>query len=177
MPRPDIASLLMELDSRLPELEWQLGKQGVYIEPHNLPEGLFGTACRTNAAACIAEIRLDMERLALQENQPAALHLAERIRQKIRVLVMACRNKNTGRDKKVQEQKGFHPDALSTRQQWLQSLEKTIKTLTAQKDALVRAMAAKSPAGNQEALLALQAELGQAERRLTLVQEAWDKLS
>lgn len=165
------SELLQQLKSRMPELEWQLGRMGAYLPVHSLPKGLFRYQLEAGASFYIDEIKADIARLASQHNSRAAIHLAQLIRQKIDVLVMVCHHKK--REGKPEERVAFNLNSLSTRQQWLRSLEATIDTLTSQRDALMRALTDRADKVASQALLSLQAEAGAAEKRLTLAQETY----
>lgn len=166
--------LLTELSSRLPELEWKISGLSKAISIHHLPKGLFRLKTELTGSNCVAEIKADIHALSLQNNERSACFLAERIKQKINVMVALCQI--DGRKKKPDNNNvGFGVSMLSTRQQWLQSLENEINTLTSQQQAMQNALSQMKKNGNAAVILPLQAELGEVERRLTLAQEAFNK--
>ncbi|KTD55382.1 primosomal replication protein [Legionella quateirensis] len=161
--------LLTELSSRLPELEWKISQLSSVISSHNLPKGLFRSGIELTGAGCVKEIQADIQALSEQKNARSAMFLAERIKQKINVLVALCHM--NGRKRKPEEQVSFGVKMLSTRQQWIQSLEHEINTLTQQQKAMTKSLHHLTLGGNTNAILTLQAELGEVERRLTLAKE------
>lgn len=166
-----IDDLLAELSGRLPELEWKLSGLTQIISGHTLPRGLFHPAIELTGAACIAEIKADIIALSKQQNQRSANFLAERIKQKINVLVAICQIES--RKNKPERQAVFGINMLTTRQKWLQTIEQDINTLESQQQALTKALLQMKQSGNSEAILNVQKELGEAERRLTLAREAF----
>jgi hypothetical protein len=163
-----IQELTSELFSRLPELEWKITR--LNFSSTNVPRGLFRLGKELTGAACVTEIKEDIHNLSIQNNERSAHYLAERIKQKINVLVILCQMDS--RKKKPLEQVSFGIKMLSTRQQWLQSLEHDIHLLTLQQQALSKALEQMKLSTNTTGLLNLKAELGEVERRLTLAQEA-----
>ncbi|WP_298628110.1 primosomal replication protein PriC [uncultured Legionella sp.] len=164
-----INELLTELNSRLPELEWKISELSSAISSHNLPRGLFRTGFELTGAGCVKEIKADMLALSQQKNERSAHFLASRIKQKINVLVALCQIDN--KKSKAAEPASFGVKMLSTRQQWIQNLETDINTLTQQQQAMVKSLEHLSHSNNVDAVLALRAELGEVERRLTLAKE------
>lgn len=161
--------LLTELSSRLPELEWKVSELNSVISSHNLPKGLFRTGLEFSGSACVKEIKADIQALSQQKNDRSAMFLAERIKQKINVLVALCHI--SSRKKKPDDRVSFGVKMLSTRQQWIESLEHDINTLTQQQKAMTKSLQHLSQSGKPDAILTLQAELGEVERRLTLAKE------
>lgn len=166
-----IDELLTELTSRLPELAWKLGKLNFSVSSVHLPHGLFRSSIERGAVALIDEIKFDIQILAQQKKSNASHFLAERVLQKISVLVSICQTQNQlpNPDEKIH----FGLNKLSTRQQWIQSLEKDIEHLTVQYEALEKRI--KIEKTNTATLMQLSAELGQIERRLTLTKEQYQK--
>lgn len=165
--------LLHKLESRLPELEWKLSTLGTALSPKSLPRGLFRSHLEITASACIAEIKADIYTLARQKSEYGAYYLAQRIQQKINVLIILCHiqaNKS-----KSAEKINFGLNRISTRQQWLQSLEKEINLLAAQQEAMAKALQQMQACSNTQSLLRLQAELGEVEKRLTLAKETFTR--
>ncbi|KTC70213.1 coiled-coil protein [Legionella birminghamensis] len=165
----NIETMLLSLKARLPELAWNLNKPGAQIPWQNLPPGIFRYQFEPKASDYIAEIKSDIERLEQQVNTQAASYLAQRIQQKINILVRLCRCKPPVQ--KADNSASFMLQALSTRQQWLASLEEQIQSFTEQRDAL----AARLSTIAKEQQLAVLAELGAAEKRLTEAKEAYAK--
>lgn len=161
--------LLSELSARLPELKWKMGQMGSAFSIHQLPRGLFRTSVVLTAAGCVDEIQDDIDALLKHQNENSAHFLAERIKQKINVLV-ALHQINV---KKNQEQNPvpFSLNKLSTRQQWLQDLELEIQQLMSQQQALSRSLEQMSGINQIEAVLTLKQDLGSIEKRLTLAKE------
>ncbi|CAM2824552.1 primosomal replication protein PriC [Legionella worsleiensis] len=164
-----VDELLNELSSRLPELEWKISTLNSFISTSNLPRGLFKVGFELTGAECVKEIQADIQALSQQKNERSALFLAERIKQKINVLVSLCQIKS--RKIKPEQQASFGVKMLSTRQQWIQSLEQDIHVLTQQQQAMARSLEHLKRSGDTAAILALHAELGEVERRLTLARE------
>lgn len=162
--------LLTELIARLPELEWKITSLGSSFSSHSLPRGLFRADKESTGAHYITEIKEDIHALSLQNNERSALYLAERLQRKINVLVALCQIH--GRKNKTEEKVYFGVKMLSTRQQWICDLETDIHALEQQRQALnltLEHMMRRNQ--DPEVILQLKAELGEIERRLTLVQE------
>lgn len=164
-----IKDLLTELTARLPELEWKISGLSVALSNHSLPKGLFRPGVELTGHGCVQEIKADINALSIQNNQRSAHFLAERINHKINVLVALCQMDS--RKNKPEEQLGFGVTMLSTRQQWIQMLEKDITTLVNQQQAMTKALQQMNLGGNTSAILTLQSELGEVEKRLTLARE------
>ena len=166
--------LLSELITRLPELEWKISGLGSSFSIRSLPKGLFRTNIGENAAACIAEIKQDIQTLSQQKPGRSALYLAERITRKVNVLVAVCHV--YGRKNKAEEKTSFGVTMLSTRQQWIQELEKDIHTLEQQQQAMLKTLEQMQRNHHDAtAILHLKAELGKIERHLTLAAETLNR--
>ncbi|WP_199739208.1 hypothetical protein [Legionella qingyii] len=165
--------LLSQLMARLPELEWKISELGSFFSIQRLPKGVFRLASEANGAGCIAEIKADIHALSKQQNKRSALYLAERIRQKINILVVLCQM-HQGK-KKSEEKVSFGIKMLSTRQQWINDLEMEINTLVAQQQAMTKSLEHLRHSHNSSAILHLKAELGEVERRLTLAKETLNR--
>ncbi|MDR3501033.1 MAG: primosomal replication protein [Legionella sp.] len=163
--------LLKNLTARLPELEWKVGELGGAFSSHKLPRGLFRTVS-PSGAACIAEIKTDIQSLSMQEGNSAS-YLATRIQQKVNVLVALCQIHS--RHHKPEDKASFGIKMLSTRQQWIQTLETDIQTLEKQQQAMTKALEQMMRGQNATAILQLKAELGELERRLTLAKETFNR--
>jgi hypothetical protein len=168
-----IDELLTELTSRLPELEWKISGLNSLISSQSMPKGLFRSSNELTGAACIEEIQVDIQALSHQKNERGAHFLANRIKQKINVLVTLCRIE--GGKNKAEEKKQFSVKMLSTRQQWIASLEKEVFTLEKQQHAIAKALIQMKRSTNAAAVLTVQGELGEVQRRLTLAREALDQ--
>ena len=161
--------ILIRLSARLPELEWKMSRLVKGINPKLLPRGLFRSQLELTSQTCINEIKTDLQAIKLQNNEQSAHYLAERVGQKINVLVRLCQHdpdKN-----KPDRQVNFGVQAMGTRQQWLQTMQRDIDTLAAQHQALATRLTTLQAENNTQAILNLQVELGNAERRLTLAKE------
>ncbi len=163
--------LLTTLTARLPELEWKVGELGSSFSSHKLPRGLFRTDTPTGSA-CIAEIKKDIQSLSKHEGNSAA-YLAMRIQQKVNVLVALCQIHS--RHHKPENKASFGVQMLSTRQQWLHTLETDIWTLEKQQQAMSKTLEQMMRGQNSAAILQLKAELGEIERRLTLAKETLNR--
>lgn len=168
-----IKKILAELQARLPELEWKMNALGTAYLFNSLPKGLFRSYLEPCAIHYIAEIKENINTLAVQKNELSAHYLAQRIDQKINVLVRLCHIQ--ANKPKVERKPQFGLEMMSTRQQWLQSLEKDIARLTEQQLALTKTLHQLELNGKTEARLALQAELGELEKHLTLAKEAFSR--
>lgn len=155
--------------ARLPELEWKLSSLGPTLNPKLLPPGLFRERFELTPHACAEEIRADLYHLKRQTNERSSHYLALRVQQKINVLVRLCQ-KNADNQVKLKENVGLR--AISTRQQWLQTLRDDQVILQKQQEAIKAALQVKQ---NTDVALNLQAELGEIERRLTLAKETLER--
>lgn len=164
-----IDELLAELTSRLPELEWKVSSLNSFISSKSLPRGLFRSSSELTGLACVEEIKDDIQALGHQKNERSAHYLATRIKQKVNVLVALCQIE--GRKNKAEEKVHFGITMLSTRQQWIESLEKEISTLEKQQQAMIKAFNQMKRSSDTPAVLSVQKELGEIERRLTLAKE------
>lgn len=171
----NIALLLEELEARLPELEWKLNSLGQSWSIRSLPRGLFRPSTQASGQACIAEIKADMQTLACQQSEYSAYYLAQRIDQKIKVLVSLCQQKS--KQKTTVKEFNFGLQSISTRQQWLQSLAKDLTRLEEQQRAMLLAVEQMQQRGDTQALLNLKMDLGEIEKQLTLAKEAFSHAS
>ncbi len=155
--------------ARLPELEWRLSQLGTILHAGLLPRGLFTPSLNLDAQHCIADIKHDVVVLAQQKQRQRAYYLADRIHQKIEVLVRFC-NLNRNKMPAANRTSVFTLDALSTRQQWLSGMQARVSALTEQQAALKNAD--HMLRGSTESRLRLDAELGDVTQKLTLAQES-----
>lgn len=167
----DYSALLQELTARLPELEWKISALEASLSMHSLPRGLFRPHLEVTATTCIEEIKADIRTLAEQKMASSAYYLAQRIQQKINVLVTLCHLQSS--KPKNRKKTNFGLSSISTRQQWLQSLEQDINRLTEQQEAMSKALLHMQTRGDSQAILQLKAELGEVEKRLTLAKETF----
>ncbi len=165
--------VLSDLVTRLPELEWKISQLGTSFSSRSLPRGLFRTSIAANGVSFVAEIKADLELLLEQKNEHSAFYLAERIRQKINVLVALCQIHS--RKNQPEEKVSFGVKMLSTRQQWIHDLELDIQTLEKQQQAMTKTLEQMLRYNKTEAILDLKAELGKIERRLTLAKETFSR--
>jgi hypothetical protein len=167
-----IDSLLSSLLARMPELEWQLSKFGAAFSAKLFTRGLFRCYPKDDIQAYSKEIKDDIEILCQQTNAQASYYLARQIHQKINVLVAFCQQQSN--QKITMDNNDFTVNKLTTRQQWLQNLEKQITLLTKQKEALENRLSQYKEL-NDEIVLKLKAELGGLRKQLTLAEEAYTK--
>lgn len=165
-----INELLAELTSRLPELEWKISGLGSLISSQSVPRGLFRSSNELTGTACVDEIKSDIQALSHQRNERSAHYLANRIKQKVNVLVALCQIES--RKNKIEEKIHFGVKMLSTRQQWIGTLEKEVSILEKQQQAIAKALSQMKQSTNAAAILSVQGELGEVQRRLTLAKEA-----
>lgn len=165
--------LLNKLIARLPELEWKINGLGISFLNHSLPKGLFRTTSESTTTQFIAEIKTDIHALSKQTNKRSAFYLAERIRQKINVLVILCQIQH--KKNKPDGKNYFGIKTLSTRQQWINDLEIEIGALSSQQQAMIKSLAQLQRRQDSNALLNLKSELGEVERRLTLAKETLNR--
>lgn len=163
--------VLSELMTRLPELEWKISALGTSFPVHSLPRGLFRSI--PNGIACIAEIKADMESLSRREHEFSSLYLAQRIQQKINVLVTVCQIHK--RKNHPEETPSFGLTTLTTRQQWIRGLEMNILSLEKQQQAMTNTLEHMLRQQNSVVILDLQAELGKVECKLTLAKETLNR--
>ncbi len=162
---------VQRLSARLPELAWKLNMIGGSLHPSLFPRGLFRSRFEYTPTTCIEEINGDLQTIKQQTNEQAMNYLAERVVQKINVLVRICQQH--ARQKKTEQQAPLGVQAISTRQQWLKTMQREIETLSEQQKALETAFNDLKLGANTEAMLCAQAELGQAERRLMQAKETY----
>jgi hypothetical protein len=160
---------LDKLVARLPGLAWKLNTLYSVFPSHLLPPHLFKERVEMTPKTCIDEINTDLQVLAEQKNERSMQYLVEKIGQKINVLVQLCQKTTTNHYSKKTEPFAVH--ALSTRQQWLASLEEDVAQLSAQQQALSHTLEELKKTNQPKAILSLQAELGELERSLTLAKE------
>jgi len=167
---------LQQLSARLPELEWKLGTLHITPKPYQLPRGLFRERFELTAESCIDEIKADLKSLHQQHNELSAHYLAQRVSQKINVLVRLCQQRERKKPT-LEPQTAFGIQALSTRQQWLTTLHEEIIALSKQQQALTTALIHLESSQNTQAVLSMRVELGELERRLTLARENLERIT
>lgn len=161
-------ALLADLSSRLPELEWKVGNLSSF-SAQVLPPGLFRSCFGLTAKDCVNEIKSDIHALSQQKHAGCASYIAQRIQQKINVLVSVCQIQT--RKGKPEETIHFGLGMLSTRQQWIHDLEQDIQALILQQQAMVRTLEQMKSLSNVAGILSMQTELGALNKRLTLARE------
>ena len=124
---------IVEIESRLPELEWKLNAIGQYINKKQLPRGSFRLKLELTPEDCIKEIREDLFNLKQEKNPIVANHLASRIGAKINILVSICKLKD---NKTLVYKSNVELKAISTRETFLKNIETNIYKLELQKQAL-----------------------------------------
>lgn len=164
--------LLSTLNTRLPELEWKVSELDAAFPAHSLPRGVFSTA-EPSGASCIAEIKADIQLLSQYQHGARAIYLAARIQQKVNVLVSLCQIH--GRQHPPEGKISFGIKMLSTRQQWIHTLEADVQTLEQQHHAMTKALEHMQGKHKATTILQLKAELGEIERRLTLAKETLNR--
>lgn len=166
---------LASLSARLPELEWKLNTGRVMINPTQLPRGLFRERLEMTAQSCVDDVKADLLALTNQPNERSVRFLAERVSRKINVLIRLCQvTPALSSSSKPVRSVALGVQTISTRQQWLQSLQREVDCLTEQHAAVYATISERSRSGamrTPEILLGLQAELGELDRRLTLAKE------
>ncbi|MDI9818911.1 MULTISPECIES: hypothetical protein [unclassified Legionella] len=161
-----IESLLEELEARLPELEWKIrALDRIFFSSKSLPQGLFRVQANAPAAAFITEVKKDIQALAGCPSERSGYYLAQRIHQKINVLVNLYRI----HVKEVKTEASHPLDSLCTRQQLIGKLEEEVERLSIQRDAVKERLLHKYDA---QMLLTIKNELGLVEKRLTVAKEA-----
>lgn len=168
-----VGNLLQQLTDRLPELEWKMSILGEFISIKTLPRGLFRYAFDYKPSVCLEEIKADIQALTIQTDFAIAEYLSQRIHQKISVLVGLCNEK--AKHKKGDKKTELSVKMLSTRQHWVQALEQEIQALEKQQQALQARQNHLQQASSPEIELALKAELGQLEKKLTLAKEKFQQ--
>ena len=164
-----INEMVLLLSARLPELSWKLGALDSTLNHKLLPRGLFNYQFEMTPQTCIDEIKANLQAIKNQTNERVAYYLADRVHQKINVLVRLCQIR--GKKKPQAAVMSFGVQTITTRQQWLQTLEDDIETLNLQHAALTETLLQRQGMSNLTSILSLQAELGEIERRLTLMNE------
>lgn len=159
------------LSARLPELVWKLGSLHSVLNPKLLPRGLFKAQLEMTPQSCIDEIHADLHVLNEHKNERSVRYLAERVSQKINVLVRLCQMQ-TDKEQPVGQPLACGVQGISTRQQWLCNLEDDITRLATQQVALTTTLnKLQTRLDDPLVILSIQAEVGEVERRLTLARE------
>ena len=161
--------LIQRLQERLPELEWKLSHLDKEINPAILPRGLFQYRQELTLQTCMDEIKADLRAMEAHDKEHVVRYLVSRVEQKINVMVRICQKqleKTT-----TQAAVAFGVQAISTRQQWLKTLQMDIDLLGKQQQALAQSVLVSKTKNNNQVTLHLEKELGEATRRLTLAKE------
>jgi hypothetical protein len=120
-------------------------------------------------SVCIEEIKADIRTLSQQKNECSANYLAHQIRKKVNVLVTLCQMES--RKSRVEKKVHFGVRMLSTRQQWIATLEQDVKILEEQQQAITKTLEQMRDNSKATAILNIKSELGEIEKRLTLARE------
>jgi hypothetical protein len=126
-------SFIVEIESRLPELEWKLSSIGQFINKKQLPRGSFRLKLELTPEDCIKEIRDDLITLKNEKKPIVANHLANRIAAKINILVSICKLKD---NKTLIYKSNVELKTISTRETFIKNIESNINKLELQKQAL-----------------------------------------
>jgi hypothetical protein len=161
--------IIQKLEMRLPELEWKLSELGAYINHHRLPKGLFSERLELTPKLCIDEIKQDLYVLRGQTNERSINYKVLRVNQKINVLVRLCKTESNKKNSKNTQE--FSVQALSTRQQWLKSVEQEIANLQTQREALKLTLCSMELKQDVNAILKIKLDIGDLERRLSVLSE------
>lgn len=164
-----INETIEQLTARLPELAWKLSSRYSIIPIKLLPPGLFRYQFEMTPQTCIDDIRKDLHQLNYQKKGQSLDYLALQISKKVNVLIRLCATPQ--KEKKDKPRPPLNIKTISTRQQWLKNLEEEIKQLSLQQISLQNTLNKLKHDDKLEAILRLQAELGEIERYLTLAQE------
>ncbi|MFI4917956.1 MAG: hypothetical protein ACHP65_00205 [Legionellales bacterium] len=165
--------LLATLSARLPELEWKVDGLGSAFLSHGIPRGLFRSNFELTGRKCIDEIKADIQVLSKQKHEASAFYLAQQIQKKINTLVILYQRHS--RRNKVLERGHFGVKMLSTRQQWLQALESDINLLLMQQQSMMKTLEQMKLGADAVAILSVQKEVGEIDKRLTLAREALNR--
>lgn len=161
-------STIVQLEARLPELEWKLAQLAVHLSARSISSGIFQQRFQMTPQTCIQEIKADLTALKIQMNGQRAEFLVDRVSRKINTLVKLCQMSRP--KQKIEPRENFNVKTMSTRQQWIKSIQCDIIKLAEQKQSLASRLS-QLDAKNTEVALTIQGELGEVERRLTLAQE------
>ena len=164
-----IDASVQELSARLPELAWKLSTLYKEFNPTLLPRGLFQSQFEMTPTSCIDEINADLRLLSHHKNERSSRYLADRVNQKINVLVRLCRLHKD--NKSIKQAPAFGVQSLSTRQQWLGTLQEEIDGLSSHQQALMIILSRLQTGQDSDAILSAQSDLGDIERRLTMARE------
>jgi len=166
---PYLANILQTLTDRLPELEWRLSKLTT-IHASTLPSGLFRLSERDGwfiPQVCIDEVKQDIVSLREAHETRVGLFLAERVSQKINVLLRLCQVYR--RKTEVKSRVSLDMKQLVTRQQWLEIIEKDIEKLRHLQAGIQCALEKNTHL--PEAIITLQQDLTEITRQLNGAQE------
>lgn len=166
----DLHKIAQDLIARLPELEWKINTLGSSFCTFQLPKNLFTIKDNITGSACIADIRNDICLLLNQQSSRCALFLAQRIKQKINVLVLICHIHPS--KESAHEKMNFNLQTLSSRKQWVAECELQIANLQQQKYAIEQRLVRNTQKETAALILSLKAELGTVERQLSIAVES-----
>lgn len=158
----DLDTIIQKLEERLPELEWKLNNSSKIIFSE-LPTDLFPKKIEGRPAELITLLKQEIQRLSEQKNDSSCYYLAQKLYQKINLLVLCLKLQKTKSD-----QTNFYPPSFSNRQQFIANLQEQIQALNSQHHALNLRI---SKTQDTQVSLQLKKELGQIEKRLTEIKE------
>jgi len=162
-----LPELLQQLTSRLRELEWKLSRLGERIAFKRLPRGLFYCAGKSfRSSDFIKEIKEDLNHLSQETNLKSSHFLADKIERKISVLVALYHEHKRSDNKKKSEWSPIN--ALTSRQQWLEQMQRDQDVLISQKNAYIQRMEHLQN-NNQEEALSIKHEIGLIVQKLTKI--------
>ncbi len=168
-----IDPLIKAVETRLPELAWKISLLPHRMTLRALPKNLFALSPDAHPSACVAEIKEDLSRLyGFHHNEQKYCYLATRIEQKIEVLVRLCQIETKKQGSKLPSAQMMM--RLCRRKHWVEELEQTINQFKQQYQHLKKkTMECK----DTEIQLAMQAELGVLQKKITLLEEKLEQTS
>lgn len=131
---PVLEDLTARLKARLPELAWYVNK----IDPialKRLPKGIFQEQDELSFDACFQEIEAHIERLVSVTNERSQYFLAQKIDEKINILVSFCHYFSK---EDVSAKAMFQVKELKRYHDWMGDVRMKTNQLLSQKEALLR---------------------------------------
>ncbi|MCX7090264.1 MAG: hypothetical protein NTU48_02280 [Legionellales bacterium] len=142
---------ISRLQERLPELERQVLKFGIFFPLSLLPKGLFRDV--SSGADCVKEIAQDLHAITCETPDCVMEYWSTRLSQKIHVLVHICR---THQPKQHVNNK---LDKMGTRVQWLEQTQIKLSQLSQQRTALAATLERMRLSHDEKSIQALQKDL------------------
>ena len=136
---------VIQLETRLPELAWKLNKLRHVALAQLLPQGLFRDMSAPTPHTLLDDVKNDLASFKQQVNPLCKQHIAQKIHQKIAVLVYLCQRYSSD-DISTAKKTTWHLQEMSTRQQLFDTLYRELEELKLQKHALQNSMAAQRSA-------------------------------